>query len=40
MLNEAVHVIAATLEDVFPNFDRNADKLLLIETDSRGYDEL
>jgi hypothetical protein len=40
MLNEAVDVIASAMEDVFPDFDRKSDKPLVIETDSRGYDEL
>lgn len=40
MLNEAVNVISSAVEDVFPDFDRKSDKPLVIETDSRGYDEL
>ena len=40
MLNEAVDVIAAAVEESFPDLGRRSDKQLVLETDSRGYDEL
>jgi hypothetical protein len=40
MLNDAVNLIASAVEEVYPDFDRTSDKPLVIETDSRGYDEL
>lgn len=40
LLNHAVEVIAAAIEDRFPELGDLPDKPLVIETDSRGYDEL
>jgi hypothetical protein len=40
MLNDAVDLIASAVEAVYPDLDRTSDKPLVIETDSRGYNEL
>jgi hypothetical protein len=40
LLNHAVDVISSTIEDTFPEFEEVSGKPLVIETDSRGYDEL
>jgi hypothetical protein len=40
MLNEAVNLIASAVEETFPDLRRTSDSPLVIETDSRGYDEL
>jgi hypothetical protein len=38
--NDAVNVIASAVEEAYPDFDEMSDRPLVIETDSRGYDEL
>jgi hypothetical protein len=40
VLNNAVEVIATEFERAYPEFDAFSDEPLVIETDSRGYDEL
>lgn len=40
VLNQAVDLIAEAVEEAFPEFGDVSDDPLVIETDSRGYDEL